>query len=204
MDMQGEQRIPAPRAVVWAALNDPDVLKECIPGCQTIEKTSDTGFSATVIAKVGPVSAKFNGKVSLTDIDPPNGYTISGEGQGGVAGFGKGSAKVALSDDGDGTLLRYTVNAQVGGKLAQIGSRLVDGAAAKMADDFFAKFNQVAAARAHPVAEMSGGAEPGVAAVAAPAPVSTPPTNSGGGLRPALWIPALIVVVGVVLYLILR
>ena len=126
MEMQGEQRIPAPRDVVWAALNDPEVLKECIPGCQSVEKTSDTGFSATVVAKVGPVSAKFSGKVTLSDIDPPNGYTISGEGQGGVAGFGKGGAKVSLSDDGAGTLLRYTATAQVGGKLAQPALQLLE------------------------------------------------------------------------------
>lgn len=195
MEMQGEQRIPAPRDVVWAALNDPEVLKECIPGCQTVEKTSDTGFSATVVAKVGPVSAKFSGKVTLSDIDPPNGYTISGEGQGGVAGFGKGGAKVSLSDDGAGTLLRYTATAQVGGKLAQIGSRLVDSAAAKMADDFFAKFNLVAAAKAGP----QPGAEPVAAAPSAIAPPSAPT-----GLRPVVWVPALIVVVAAVLYLILR
>lgn len=195
MEMQGEQRIPAPREVVWAALNDPEVLKECIPGCQTVEKTSDTGFSATVVAKVGPVSAKFSGKVTLSDIDPPNGYTISGEGQGGVAGFGKGGAKVSLSDDGAGTLLRYTATAQVGGKLAQIGSRLVDSAAAKMADDFFAKFNLVAAAKAGP----QPGAEPAAVAPAAIAPPSAPT-----GLRPVVWVPALIVVAAAVLYLILR
>lgn len=195
MEMQGEQRIPAPRDVVWAALNDPEVLKECIPGCQTVEKTSDTGFSATVVAKVGPVSAKFSGKVTLSDIDPPNGYTISGEGQGGVAGFGKGGAKVSLSDDGAGTLLRYTATAQVGGKLAQIGSRLVDSAAAKMADDFFAKFNLVAAAKAGP--------QPGAETVAvAPAAVAAP--SAPAGLRPVVWVPALIVVAAALLYLILR
>ena len=195
MEMQGEQRIPAPRDVVWAALNDPEVLKECIPGCQTVEKTSDTGFSATVVAKVGPVSAKFSGKVTLSDIDPPNGYTISGEGQGGVAGFGKGGAKVSLSDDGAGTLLRYTATAQVGGKLAQIGSRLVDSAAAKMADDFFAKFNLVAAAKAAP----QPGAEP-----AAAAPAAVAPQSAASGLRPVVWVPALIVAAAAVLYLILR
>jgi len=195
MDMQGEQRIAAPRDVVWAALNDPEVLKECIPGCQSVEKTSDTGFSAVVVAKVGPVSAKFSGKVTLSDIDPPNGYTISGEGQGGVAGFGKGGAKVTLSDDGAGTLLRYTASAQVGGKLAQIGSRLVDSAAAKMAEDFFTKFNQVAAAKAAPPPAMDAPVAPPPAAGAAPAP---------SGLRPVLWIPALIVVVAAVLYFVLR
>ena len=140
MEMQGERRIPAPRQAVWERLNDPETLKECIPGCQEIEKTSDTEFIAKVRAKVGPVSANFTGKVTLSDLNPPAGYTISGEGQGGVAGFAKGSAKVALDEEGNETVLRYGVQAQVGGKLAQIGSRLIDGTARKMADDFFGKF----------------------------------------------------------------
>ncbi|MBV9153327.1 MAG: carbon monoxide dehydrogenase subunit G [Alphaproteobacteria bacterium] len=140
MEMQGERRIPAPRQAVWERLNDPDTLKQCIPGCQEIEKTSDTEFTAKVRAKVGPVSANFTGKVTLADLNPPQGYTISGEGQGGVAGFAKGSAKVALDEEGADTVLRYGVQAQVGGKLAQIGSRLIDATARKMADDFFGKF----------------------------------------------------------------
>lgn len=140
MEMQGERRIPAPRQTVWERLNDPETLKQCIPGCQEIEKTSDTEFIAKVRAKVGPVSANFTGKVTLSDLDPPQGYTISGEGQGGVAGFAKGSAKVALDEEGGETVLRFGVQAQVGGKLAQIGSRLIDGTARKMADDFFSKF----------------------------------------------------------------
>jgi carbon monoxide dehydrogenase subunit G len=140
MDMQGERRIPAPRQAVWERLNDAETLKQCIPGCQEIEKTSDTEFTAKVRAKVGPVSANFTGKVTLSDLNPPQGYTISGEGQGGVAGFAKGSAKVALDEEGGDTVLRYGVQAQVGGKLAQIGSRLIDATARKMADDFFGKF----------------------------------------------------------------
>jgi carbon monoxide dehydrogenase subunit G len=140
MEMQGERRIPAPRQAVWEKLNDPDALKQCIPGCESVEKTSDTEFTAKVRAKVGPVSAHFTGKVTLTDLNPPQGYTISGEGQGGVAGFAKGSAKVALEDEGNETVMRYGVQAQVGGKLAQIGSRLIDGTARKMADDFFNRF----------------------------------------------------------------
>jgi carbon monoxide dehydrogenase subunit G len=144
MDMSGSYRITAPREKVWAALNDPEILKQCIPGCEEIEKHSDTELTAKVVAKVGPVKAKFAGKVTLSDIDPPNGYTITGEGSGGAAGFGKGGATVKLGPDGDGaTLLDYTAHAQVGGKLAQIGSRLIDGTARKMADDFFAKFTQV-------------------------------------------------------------
>ena len=140
MEMHGERRIPAPRQEVWERLNDPETLKVCIPGCQSVEKLSDTEFEAKVRAKVGPVSANFSGKVTLTDLDPPSGYTITGQGTGGVAGFAKGSAKVALEEDGGETVLRYGVDAQVGGKLAQIGSRLIDGVARKMADDFFTRF----------------------------------------------------------------
>ena len=140
MEMQGERRIPAPRQVVWEHLNDPETLKQCIPGCESVDKVSDTEFTAKVRAKVGPVSARFSGKVTLSDLDPPSGYTISGEGTGGVAGFAKGSAKVALEEDGGETVMRYGVQAQVGGKLAQIGSRLVDGTARKLADQFFDRF----------------------------------------------------------------
>lgn len=143
MDMTGEYRIPASREAVWKALNDIDVLKQCIPGCDEIEKKSDTEFSAKVTAKVGPVKAKFGGNVTMSDLDPPNGYTISGEGAGGAAGFAKGGAKVALTEDGGETVLSYTVNATVGGKLAQIGSRLIDSTAKKMANQFFAKFAEV-------------------------------------------------------------
>ena len=143
MDMTGEYRIPASREAVWKALNDIDVLKQCIPGCDEIEQKSDTEFSAKVTAKVGPVKAKFGGNVTMSDLDPPNGYTISGEGTGGAAGFAKGGAKVALTEDGGETVLTYTVNATVGGKLAQIGSRLIDSTAKKMAGQFFAKFAEV-------------------------------------------------------------
>lgn len=142
MDMSGEVRILAPRDEVWAALNDAEVLKACISGAETVEKVSDTEFSAIVVAKVGPVKAKFKGKVTLSEIDPPNGYTITGEGKGGPAGFGKGGATVKLSEDGNATLLSYTAHASVGGKLAQLGSRLVDNVANKMADDFFAAFSE--------------------------------------------------------------
>src|SRR6516165_5745234 len=140
MDMTGEYRIPAPRQRVWEGLNDPEVLKSAIPGCQTIEKVSDTEFTAKVLASVGPVRATFGGKVVLSDLEPPQSYTISGEGSGGVAGFAKGSAKVRLDEDGDATFLRYEVAAHVGGKLAQIGSRLIDATARKMAADFFERF----------------------------------------------------------------
>ncbi|MDX1541821.1 MAG: carbon monoxide dehydrogenase subunit G, partial [Geminicoccaceae bacterium] len=141
MDMSGEYRIPAPRQKVWEALNDPDVLKASIPGCQSLEKVSDDQFDAKVTAKVGPVKATFNGSVRLSDINPPESYTISGEGKGGAAGFAKGGADVRLNEDGaDETVLTYTAKADVGGKLAQLGSRLIDGTAKKMADEFFSNF----------------------------------------------------------------
>ena len=141
MTMTGQVTLPADRATVWAALNDPAVLKQSIPGCQELEKTSDTEFTATAKVTVGPVKATFKGKVNLTDIDPPNGYRISGEGQGGVAGFAKGGAKVQLADgDNGGTQLSYDVEAHVGGKLAQLGGRLINGVAKKYADEFFTNF----------------------------------------------------------------
>jgi carbon monoxide dehydrogenase subunit G len=140
MEMTGERRIPAPRQLVWERLNDAETLKSCIPGCESIEKLSDTELTAKVVARVGPVKASFSGKVTMSDLDPPNGYTISGEGQGGVAGFAKGGAKVNLADDAGATLLSYAVQAQVGGKIAQLGSRMIDGVAKKMADQFFSNF----------------------------------------------------------------
>jgi uncharacterized protein len=140
MEMQGSLRIAAPRAMVWAALNDPEVLKTSIPGCQQLSGSAQDGFEALVKQKVGPVSATFQGRVTLADVVPLTSYTIAGEGKGGAAGFAKGGAAVALADDGDGTLLTYDVKATVGGKLAQLGSRLIDGFAKKMADSFFANF----------------------------------------------------------------
>ena len=140
MEMTGRYRIPASRDKVWDALNDPVVLKACIPGCEALEKTSDSEMTATVKAKVGPVSATFTGTVTLSKLDPPNGYTISGEGKGGPAGFAKGGADVTLTDDDGMTLLTYTAKAQVGGKLAQVGARLIDATAKQMADQFFAAF----------------------------------------------------------------
>ena len=142
MDMTGERRIEAPRQTVWQALNDPVVLKASIPGCESLEKLSDTDMKATAAVKIGPISARFSGAVHLSDLDPPNGYTIGGEGQGGVAGFAKGGAKVRLEDAGTATLLRYEVHAQVGGKIAQLGARLIDASAKQMADAFFDRFSQ--------------------------------------------------------------
>jgi carbon monoxide dehydrogenase subunit G len=140
MDMSGERTIEAPREKVWEALNDPDILKACIPGCETIEKLSDTEMKATAGVKLGPISARFTGKVLLSDLDPPNGYTISGEGQGGVAGFAKGGAKVSLLEHAGATTLSYTVNAQIGGKMAQLGARLIDSTAKQYAETFFTRF----------------------------------------------------------------
>jgi uncharacterized protein len=140
MVMNGEVQLPAPRQLVWEKLNDTEALKASIPGCETLEKLSDNEFQAVATNKVGPVKARFKGKVRLSDLDPPNGYRISGEGDGGVAGFAKGGATVALTDKDGGTLLTYNVEAQIGGKLAQLGQRLVNGAAKKLADQFFTKF----------------------------------------------------------------
>lgn len=143
MELTGQERIAAPRAHVWQALNDPEILKACIPGCESIEMLSPTEMKARVALKLGPVKASFSGQVTLSNIDPPNGYTISGEGSGGSAGGAKGSAEVRLAEDGDGSLLTYRVTSQVTGKIAQLGARLVDSAAHKLAGDFFARFNEV-------------------------------------------------------------
>jgi hypothetical protein len=190
MDLTGEYRIPAPREAVWKALNDPEILKQSIPGCETIEKVSDTEMTAKVTAKVGPVKASFSGKVTLSDIDPPNGYKITGEGQGGVAGFAKGGADVRLRPDdaGTGTVLTYTATASVGGKLAQIGSRLIEGTAKQMADHFFGKFAEIVGAAAAP-------------AEAAPAPVAAPPppAPARAGLPPLVWVGGLIAIVVILL-----
>ena len=169
MDMTGERRIPAPRQIVWDALNNVDVLKASIPGCESLDKTSDTTMTAKAGIKLGPISAKFSGNVTLSDIDAPNSYTISGEGQGGVAGFAKGGAKVFLTDDGADTLLKYEVNAQVGGKIAQLGARLIDATAKQMATQFFDRFT------AQVKAMMPAAAEPETPE-AAPVDMTPPPS----------------------------
>src|SRR6476620_9779344 len=140
MTMSGEQLLAAPRETVWKALNDPAILKACIPGCETLDLIGENEFTAVATNKIGPVKARFKGKVKLTDLDPPNGYKISGEGDGGIAGFAKGGASVTLTEKDGGTLLSYNVDAQIGGKLAQRGQRLVNGAAQKGAEDAFRKF----------------------------------------------------------------
>jgi carbon monoxide dehydrogenase subunit G len=166
MDMTGERRIEAPRQTVWRALNDPVVLKASIPGCESLEKLSDTDMKATASVRIGPIAARFSGAVHLSDLDPPNGYTISGEGQGGVAGFAKGGAKVRLDDAGSDTLLSYEVHAQVGGKIAQLGARLVDASAKQMADAFFDRFSKEVAPAPSPVEQPE----------AAPRPAPPPPS----------------------------
>ena len=194
MDMTGEYRIPAPREKVWAALNDPEILKICIPGCEELNKDSETELSAKVSTKVGPVSAKFTGKVTLSDINPPVGYKITGEGQGGVAGFAKGGAEVNLEEDGDETILTYKATAQVGGKLAQIGSRLIDSTAKKMAGQFFGKFaEEVSVSVPDTAAEEAPAAAPEADATTAGA------SQESSGISPVVWIAGLIVVVVVVL-----
>jgi carbon monoxide dehydrogenase subunit G len=145
MDMTGEQRIAASRQVVWAALNDVGVLKQCIPGCQSLEKISDTDMNARVTVKIGPVKAGFSGKVALSDLDPPNGYRISGQGSGGAAGFARGHAVVRLAEEGKATVLTYDVKADVGGKIAQLGARLIQSTAKKLADEFFDNFGKAVA-----------------------------------------------------------
>jgi len=169
MEMTGEQLIPLPQAEVWRGLNDPEVLKACIAGCESIERVSDTEYRVVMVAAVGPVKAKFNGRLVLSDLKPPNSYSLSFEGSGGAAGFGKGGAEVSLKTEGAGTRLSYSARASVGGKLAQVGSRLIDGVARKMADDFFAAFNEKLAGPAARPAEAA-------------------PASSGRRIHPAWWV----------------
>ena len=178
MEIKGEYKIAAPREKVFAALNDPTVLQACIPGCESLEKVSDTEMKAKVRLRIGPVSASFTGKVTLSDIDPPNGYKISGEGQGGAAGFAKGGAVVTLRDDGGATILAYNVDAQVGGKIAQVGARLIDGTAKKLADEFFGKFATMVGAPAPSPAAVAG-----MASAAEGPPVAPPSAAAQRGYR---------------------
>jgi carbon monoxide dehydrogenase subunit G len=191
MEMTGEQLIAVPQNEVWRALNDPETLKACIPGCESIEKTSENEYRIAMTAAVGPVKAKFSGKLILSDLQPPNSYSLSFEGSGGAAGFGKGGAHVSLQPDGAGTRLSYTAKASVGGKLAQVGSRLIDGVAKKMADDFFTAFNRKVAGSApqsSPAAKKAGkAAEAGAV--------------SPAGLGPLWWVAGTILVMIAVYYL---
>ena len=213
MELNGEYRIPVSREQVWEALNDPEVLRASIPGCESLERTGENGFAATVTAKVGPVKAKFKGEVTLSDLDPPNGYTISGEGKGGAAGFAKGGARISLEDDGGETILRYQVDANVGGKLAQLGSRLIDGAARKLSDEFFTKFGEEALKMAAPAAALEEAIPEPVAAepMAEEAPVAAPaapeidlpePSEvpAGRGLPSWVWVAGLFIVILLLLF----
>jgi carbon monoxide dehydrogenase subunit G len=189
MEMTGEQYIPLPQQKVWEALNDPEILKACITGCDAFERVGENEFRMGMVAVVGPVKARFNGKLLLSDVIPPHSYAMAFEGSGGGAGFGKGGAKVSLLPEGDGTKLRYTAQATVGGKLAQVGSRLIDGVAKKMTDDFFAKF--VATVAPAPVAVREG----------AP-PILEAPKPAEPAFNP-IWIVVAIILAQVVLYFLL-
>jgi carbon monoxide dehydrogenase subunit G len=198
MEMSGEERIPASQADTWAALNDPEMLKACVPGCDSIERVADGEFQVLMVARIGPVSAKFKGKLTLSDLNPPNSYALAFEGQGGAAGFGKGSAQVQLSPEDGATRLKYQVKASVGGKLAQIGSRLVDAAARKIAQDFFAAFNEKVGAK-HGAAATEGAADEHHAAAVERDPDL--PTVSNASL--AFLAAGALVVVAVALYVLL-
>jgi carbon monoxide dehydrogenase subunit G len=189
MEMSGEYRVEAPIERVWDALNDPEILKQAIPGCDEIQRLSDTELSAKVTARVGPVKASFTGQVTLSDLDPPNSYRISGEGKGGAVGFAKGGANVSLEADGDATILKYEVDATVGGKLAQLGARLIDGTAKKMAGEFFSNF-----------AEVVGGPAP--EGVAAPAAAPAAGAVTGPVIGVGTWIGGLIIAAAVLIALI--
>ncbi|HEY2558679.1 MAG TPA: carbon monoxide dehydrogenase subunit G [Caldimonas sp.] len=188
MELKGERLIPATIDATWAALNDPATLKACIAGCESLERTGDDAFVAVVAMKVGPVSARFKGSLKLTNVDPPKGYTINFDGQGGVAGFGKGSADVALTPAGESTRLAYDARATVGGKMAQLGSRLIDATAGKITEDFFRAFE----------AQLQAKAAPG-----AVAPPSTIVTRAPEPARTLGWILAALVVAAI-LYLLAR
>ena len=187
MELQGERLIPASVATTWAALNDPEVLKACIAGCESLERTGDDAMTAVVALKVGPVSARFKGNLAMTNVLPPNSYTINFDGQGGVAGFGKGSADVALTAQGEQqTLLKYTARATVGGKMAQIGSRLIDAAAAKITEDFFRAFE----------AKLQPAAAPGEA------PVAVVAAESDTGVTKLWWLIAAVIALAVIYFMI--
>ncbi|MFL6691525.1 MAG: CoxG family protein [Ramlibacter sp.] len=191
MDMQGSRVLAASRQQAWEALNDPEVLKACIPGCDKVEPAGENQYAIGMAVKVGPVSSRFGGKIQLLDVQPPSSYTLRFEGQGGAAGFGKGTSKVRLEPHDPGCELHYTVNAQVGGRIAQVGQRLIDGVARSMAEEFFKRFD----------AEMQR-RHPGAAAVDAPAamtatqgPAATP--AKGSGVPRWVWVVAVVVIAGV-------
>jgi len=188
MELSGEFAIPAPIEKVWAALNDPEILRASVPGCQSITKLSDTEMEGAVVASVGPVKATFKGSVVLSEMNPPNSYTLTGQGKGGAAGFAKGVAKVALTESGGITTLRYKVEASVGGKLAQIGQRLIDGTAKKLSEEFFGNFSRILG---------------GVTAPQAATPIIEH-ENDARGLHPYVWMSGLIAIIGLLLFIFAR
>lgn len=196
MEFKGRYLIPASPQKVWNSLNDPQILRQCVPGCERMDKTDDTHFSAAAVLKIGPVKATFNANIALDNLDPPHRCTLKGEGQGGVAGFARGEAEVVLTPEGDGTVLSYTAQAQIGGKLAQIGQRLIDGAAKQVADDFFVRF-AAAVAGAPDIAIEAPSPEP---APAPPQPADAPPEKRGG-LAPEIWVVGLIALIAALLLL---
>lgn len=190
VEMKGERLIPVPQAEVWRGLNDPEILKDCIPGCESIERVTDTEYKVALTIAVGPVKAKFAGKLVLSDLNPPTSYSLAFEGSGGAAGHAKGSANVSLSTEGSATKLTYSTKANVGGKLAQIGSRLIDSVAMKTADQFFAKFNEkMVPAAAIPSAPAAAGATPPVQA------------EQPSGLNPMWFVAGVIAIVLALIYL---
>jgi len=192
MEFKGQYLIPAPPKTVWDALNDQEILRQCIPGCERIEKTDATHFSASAVLKIGPVKATFKANLTLDNLDPPHRCTLKGEGQGGVAGFARGDAEVVLTPDRDGTFLTYTAQATIGGKLAQIGQRLIDGAAKQIADDFFVRFSAAAATMSGP--EAAPAELPPKAA-----PIVEQPPQKRDGLAPEIWVVGLIAVILILL-----
>jgi len=193
MHMAGEQRVAAPRSRVWEALNDPEVLRQCIPGCQSLERDGDNRLNAVAEVKIGPIGARFKGAVTLSDLDAPNGYTITGQGSGGVAGSARGSAKVRLSDDGAGTLVSYDVDAEVGGRMAQLGGPIIDATAKQMAGKFFSKFGEVVGGEGVAAPVSAPAAAPVAAGV--PAPAATPASAVVAGGFPWSLVVAVVVAV---------
>jgi len=198
MDFSGSYAIPASREVVWDALNDTEILKACIPGCEFLTKTDPSHFNATAILKIGPVKATFKALIEQAELDPPHRCILRGEGQGGVAGFARGEAEVLLAENGDGTMLSYNAKATIGGKLAQIGQRLIDGAARQIADDFFARFASAVSASASP--ELPVAAKP-VPALQETALAEDDQRIKREGLAPEIWVVGLIGVIAILLVL---
>jgi carbon monoxide dehydrogenase subunit G len=199
MDFTGRYIIPAPPETVWEAIQNPEILKSCIPGCESLEKTADDTFVARATRKIGPVKATFKGKVTLAEMDPPRRCILRGEGQGGVAGFAKGEAEVLLAPDGKQTVLTYTAKASIGGKLAQIGQRLIDGAAKQIADDFFSRFADAVSPPPQVEPDAAPMGVPGLASADATAPPEMPLPPHQSGMAREVWVVGLIAVIVILL-----